>query len=93
MCQPLDSAMPGRPPNVPFFGQERYVFMFLCEKNCACGHGLMVPSLSCKVFFAVYRGKKIALRARREHVHLALRMLLGSFSQKRQHDDMVAAAF
>ncbi len=23
-----------------FFGQERYVFMFLCEKNCACGHGL-----------------------------------------------------
>jgi hypothetical protein len=30
----------GRPPNVPFFGQERYAFMFLCEKNCACGHGL-----------------------------------------------------
>jgi hypothetical protein len=24
--------MPGRPPNVPFFGWERYIFMFLCEK-------------------------------------------------------------
>ncbi len=32
MCQPLDSAMPGRPPIVPFFGWERYAFMFLCEK-------------------------------------------------------------
>ncbi len=32
--------MPGRPPNVPFFERERCVFMFLCEKNCACGHGL-----------------------------------------------------
>jgi hypothetical protein len=42
MSQPLDSAMPGRPPNVPFFGQDRHVFMFLCEKNCACGHGLSV---------------------------------------------------
>jgi hypothetical protein len=34
-----------------------------------------------------------AVRARQEHVPLALRMFLGSFSQKRQHDDMVAAAF
>jgi hypothetical protein len=25
---------PGRPLKVPFFGQERYVFMFLCEKLC-----------------------------------------------------------
>ena len=24
---------PGRPPKVPFFRRERYVFMFLCEKN------------------------------------------------------------
>jgi hypothetical protein len=40
MSQPLDSATPGRPPNVPFFGWERYVFMLLCEKKCACGHGL-----------------------------------------------------
>jgi hypothetical protein len=40
MCQPLDSAMPGRPLSLPFWGQERYAFMFLCEKNCACGHGL-----------------------------------------------------
>jgi hypothetical protein len=36
---------------------------------------------------------QFAVRARQEHVPLALRMLLGSFSQKRQHDDMVAAAF
>jgi hypothetical protein len=40
MSQTLDSATPGRPPKVPFLGQERYVFMFLCEKNCACGHPL-----------------------------------------------------
>jgi hypothetical protein len=40
MSRPLDSATPGRPPKVPFFGWERYVFMFLCEKNCACGHPL-----------------------------------------------------
>jgi hypothetical protein len=40
MSQPLDSAMPARPPKVPFFGWERYVFMFLGETNCACGHGL-----------------------------------------------------
>jgi hypothetical protein len=32
MCQPLDSATPGRPPNVPFFGRERYVFMFYVKK-------------------------------------------------------------
>jgi hypothetical protein len=32
MSRPLDSATPGRPPNVPFLGLERYVFMFLCEK-------------------------------------------------------------
>jgi hypothetical protein len=38
MSQPLDSATPTRPPKVPFFLQERYVFMFLGEKNCACGH-------------------------------------------------------
>jgi hypothetical protein len=45
MSQPLDSATPGRPPNVHFLGWERYVFMFLCEKKCACGHGLrMVTS-------------------------------------------------
>jgi hypothetical protein len=31
MCQPLDSATPGRP-LILFFGRERYVFMFLCEK-------------------------------------------------------------
>ncbi len=40
MSQPLDSATPGRPPKVPFFWRERYVFMFLCSKNCACGHPL-----------------------------------------------------
>jgi hypothetical protein len=32
--------MPARPPKVPFLGWERYVFLFLGEKNCACGHGL-----------------------------------------------------
>ncbi len=37
MSQPLDSATPGRPPKVPFFWQERNVFVFLGEKNCACG--------------------------------------------------------
>jgi hypothetical protein len=40
MSRPLDSAMPGRPPKVPFLGRERYVFMFICSKNCACGHPL-----------------------------------------------------
>jgi hypothetical protein len=48
MCQPLDSATPGRPPNVPFLGRERYVFMFLCEKNCAYGHGLSPAALTLK---------------------------------------------
>jgi hypothetical protein len=43
MSQPLDSATPARPPKVPFLGRERYVFMFLGEKNCACGHCLKVP--------------------------------------------------
>ncbi len=42
MCWPLDSATPSRPPNVPFLGRERYVSMFLCEKICACGHGLRI---------------------------------------------------
>jgi hypothetical protein len=39
MSQPLDSAMPGRPPKVPFWGQDRYVLCFYVKK-CACGHGL-----------------------------------------------------
>jgi hypothetical protein len=33
VSQPLDSATPARPPKVLFWGQERYVFMFLCKKN------------------------------------------------------------
>jgi hypothetical protein len=33
MSRLLDSATSGRPPKVPFFGRERYVFMFLFEKN------------------------------------------------------------
>jgi hypothetical protein len=37
MSQPLDSAMRARPPKVPFFWWERYVFVILGEKNCACG--------------------------------------------------------
>jgi hypothetical protein len=32
MSQPMDSATPARPPKVPFFARERYVFMFLCKK-------------------------------------------------------------
>jgi hypothetical protein len=32
--------MPARPPKVPFWGRERYVLMFFCKKNCACGQGL-----------------------------------------------------
>jgi hypothetical protein len=42
MSQPLDSqkktsfehsfVTPGRPPKVPFFWWERYVYMFLCQK-------------------------------------------------------------
>jgi hypothetical protein len=43
MSQPLDSATPGRPPKVPFFWRERYVFVFLGENNCACGHYLILP--------------------------------------------------
>jgi hypothetical protein len=43
--QPLDSATPARPPKVPFFWQERDVFMFLGEKNCACGHYLKTSGL------------------------------------------------
>jgi hypothetical protein len=43
MSQPLDSATPGRPPNVPFFGQERYVFMFLCEKIVPVDMAFRVP--------------------------------------------------
>ncbi len=31
MSRPLDSAMPGRPPKVPFLGGKG-MFMFLCEK-------------------------------------------------------------
>ncbi len=46
MSQPLDSVTPGRPPKVPFFGRERYIFMFLCEKNCACGHPLKLDGLA-----------------------------------------------
>ncbi len=38
--QPLDSATPARPPKVPFGGRERYVFMFICSKKCACAHCL-----------------------------------------------------
>jgi hypothetical protein len=40
MSQPLDSATPGRPSNVPYFRWERYVIVFLGEKNCASGHYL-----------------------------------------------------
>ncbi len=32
MSRSLDSATPGRPPKVPFFGRERYVFMFYVRK-------------------------------------------------------------
>jgi hypothetical protein len=37
MSRPLDSAMPGRPPKVPFFWRERYVFEFLGEKTIKSG--------------------------------------------------------
>ena len=34
------SCTPVRPQNMPFGGQERYFFMFLCFHKCACGHPL-----------------------------------------------------
>jgi hypothetical protein len=48
--------MPGRSPKVPFLGRERYVFMFLCSKNGACGHPLLrIPgkgnNLKCRCYF------------------------------------------
>jgi hypothetical protein len=33
MSLPLDSAIPARPPKVPFYWRERYVLMFLGEKE------------------------------------------------------------
>jgi hypothetical protein len=48
MSRPLDRTTPGRPPKVPFFGWERYVFMFLCSKNCACGHPLISNRSICR---------------------------------------------
>jgi hypothetical protein len=36
---------------MPFFGRERYVFMFLGETNCACGHdGLALLTFPCAKF-------------------------------------------
>jgi hypothetical protein len=57
--------MPARPQNVPFWGQERYVFMFLCEKNCACGHHLMFGL--CTVFYQSRMYKISALASIREN--------------------------
>jgi hypothetical protein len=45
MSWPLDSATPARPPKVPSFGQERYIFMFWGETNCACGHSLKMTQI------------------------------------------------
>jgi hypothetical protein len=59
------SATPARPPKVPFLGRERYVFMFLGETNCACGHELIPPidtaqfQLFIKALLAVVRGVSV----------------------------------
>jgi hypothetical protein len=53
MSQPLDNAMPAKPPKVPFFTRERYVFMFLCKKIVTVDMALswlvvIVPSGFCQ---------------------------------------------